>query len=334
MNYADVAPAFVASRAGYDVWLGNSRGNTYSRAHTEYNPDRNERKFWDFTWFDMGQYDLPAVIDMIQTETDGQQVAYIGHSQGTTQMFSALSEDSSVFEGKVPLFVALGPVTKISHTEAAIFQWLSHFYDLFADTCEVLGIHEFLGQNWFTSGVSSLFCTNIPEFCLLLSELFITKNPDLDDPDRFAVYMGHEPNGSSVKSILHYTQDLKQDRFQIYADNYNDIIQIHDKRDTDLIPLENIYGVPIAMFTGTDDILADLTDSRWTRDRIGDNLAHYEEIEAGHLTFMVGKDMTYFTESVMDLLKLYHPLPSATEETVSTGELSDDMPIEIEIALI
>ena len=72
MNYADVAPAFVASRAGYDVWLGNSRGNTYSRAHTTYSPDRNERKFWDFTWFDMGQYDLPAVISMIQTETDGQ----------------------------------------------------------------------------------------------------------------------------------------------------------------------------------------------------------------------------------------------------------------------
>ena len=120
-------------------------------------------------------------------------------------MFSALSEDSSVFEGKVPIFIALGPVTKISHTEAALFQWLSHFYDLFADTCEVLGIHEFLGQNWVTSGLSSLFCTNIPEFCLLLSELFITKNPDLDDADRFAVYMGHEPNGSSVESILHYT---------------------------------------------------------------------------------------------------------------------------------
>lgn len=51
MHYADVAPAFVAAREGYDVWLGNSRGNTYSRHHTSYNPDGlfNE-KFWAFDW--------------------------------------------------------------------------------------------------------------------------------------------------------------------------------------------------------------------------------------------------------------------------------------------
>ena len=64
-NYPEVAPAFVAARAGYDVWLGNSRGNTYSRAHTWYDPDKDEKKFWDYTWYEMGEYDLPAVIDLI-----------------------------------------------------------------------------------------------------------------------------------------------------------------------------------------------------------------------------------------------------------------------------
>ena len=49
MNYADVSPAFVTAKAGYDVWLGNSRGNTYSRKHTSMNPDKDE-KFWDFDW--------------------------------------------------------------------------------------------------------------------------------------------------------------------------------------------------------------------------------------------------------------------------------------------
>jgi len=36
-------------------------------------------------------------------------------------MFSALSENESYFKDKVPLFVALGPVSQIAHTQAEIF---------------------------------------------------------------------------------------------------------------------------------------------------------------------------------------------------------------------
>ena len=79
-NYAETSPAFVAARAGYDVWLGNSRGNTFSRKHIKYDPDVDRADFWDFTWFDMGKYDVPAVIDYIQSKTGGQKVAYAGHS--------------------------------------------------------------------------------------------------------------------------------------------------------------------------------------------------------------------------------------------------------------
>ena len=50
MNYASKAPAFVAANAGYDVWLGNSRGNTYSLANRKYDPNKDEKKFFDFSW--------------------------------------------------------------------------------------------------------------------------------------------------------------------------------------------------------------------------------------------------------------------------------------------
>ena len=48
MNYPSVTPAFVLASEGYDIWLGNSRGNKYSKAHITLDIDSKE--YWDFGW--------------------------------------------------------------------------------------------------------------------------------------------------------------------------------------------------------------------------------------------------------------------------------------------
>ena len=41
---------YLLADLGYDVWLGNARGTTWSRKHIIYNPNRDLRDFWSFRY--------------------------------------------------------------------------------------------------------------------------------------------------------------------------------------------------------------------------------------------------------------------------------------------
>lgn len=94
INDEDKAPGFIFANAGYDVWLGNSRGNKHSKRHTKYNPAK-DAEFWAFSFQHMADYDLPAVFKYIYNVT-GQKIHYFGHSQGTMQMHIALAKRNEV----------------------------------------------------------------------------------------------------------------------------------------------------------------------------------------------------------------------------------------------
>jgi len=105
----EFAPPFVAARAGYDVWLGNSRGNKYSHEHVKL--DSQDPAFWDFDWEKMGDYDVPASIDFIIKKTGFPKVTVLAHSQGTSQIFYALSHLEESLADKINIFIAMAPVT-------------------------------------------------------------------------------------------------------------------------------------------------------------------------------------------------------------------------------
>ena len=53
---------------GYDIWVTNSRGTVYSNEHVNLTVD--DEAFWNFTYNEMGQYDVPANLNYILSQTN------------------------------------------------------------------------------------------------------------------------------------------------------------------------------------------------------------------------------------------------------------------------
>lgn len=108
---------YILSDAGYDVWMGNSRGNTYSKAHV--NVSTYYSKYWEFSWHELGIYDLPATIDHVLNHTGSKSLFYVGHSQGATSLLVMLA-DRPDYNEKIDKAVVLAPVANITHSRSPI----------------------------------------------------------------------------------------------------------------------------------------------------------------------------------------------------------------------
>ncbi|XP_023713659.1 lipase 3-like isoform X3 [Cryptotermes secundus] len=110
--------AFVLTDAGYDVWLGNARGNTYSRRH-DYLTTR-DKAFWNFSWHEMGVYDLPAMIDHVLAVSNKPSLYYVGHSMGCT-MFFVLTSSLPHYNSKIRIMFGFAPAAFNSHVKNDLF---------------------------------------------------------------------------------------------------------------------------------------------------------------------------------------------------------------------
>jgi len=80
----DDSLAFGFAVLGYDVWLGNNRGGLYGKKHIAWDPysrsPEEQGKFFDYSFYEMGKHDLPAMIGYTLDKTNQETLSFIGHS--------------------------------------------------------------------------------------------------------------------------------------------------------------------------------------------------------------------------------------------------------------
>lgn len=249
---------YMLSDLGYDVWMGNARGNRYSKNHTSLNSDYQE--FWDFTFHEMGKYDLPANIDYILNKTDYEQLHYIGHSQGTAVFWVLLSELPS-YTQKILSMHALAPIAFISDMKSPLFRTLVVFLDFLTAATRMLRITEFMPNTKLFVDHTQVVCHDnamTQDVCSNILFLVAGYNSEQLNKTMLPVMLSHTPSGASIKQLEHFGQLMKSGHFRKFDRGYLRN-QLEYNRitppDYDLSKVK----VPVALYYSMNDMLVSTT---------------------------------------------------------------------------
>lgn len=299
---------YVLADAGFDVWLGNNRGNTYSLNHTSLQVESPE--FWDFTYDQMAAYDLPAQLDYVLAATGRATVPYIGHSQGTMQAFAGFSRNQALAD-KVDLFVALAPVAYLHHMTSYAFRALAPSLHLIAS----LGSYEFLpAGTWLWRYVAIPGARLLPKTFGFLVSLFCGTTTHID-VNHLPVNLAHTPGGTSVRNVMHFQQGLAENRFGMYDFGPSGNLAKYGQTSPPAYRLADV-DVKMALITGDNDILTSPQDVARLESELSPGLVVHRQHIPGfaHFDFTWGKDAgTMVHADIVQLLWRYAGTGRAAE---------------------
>ncbi|CAH0715864.1 unnamed protein product, partial [Brenthis ino] len=297
------------ARDGYDVWFGNSRGNRYSREHVYLNPDRND-SYWDFSFHEMGYYDLPAIIDTILNETGAPSVTAIGHSQGNT-MFYVLGSTRREYNSKINVMIALAPISYLHHS--IIVSPLIPISPLIEAIVNELKITEVLGYN--SSVINKILRRVCPTgdigytICVLgIIFPIVGYDPEELEESFVPTFIEHYPAGASAKDFLHFLQVGRNKNFARYDYGTQMNQAVYNSTNPPIYDLGKVT-MPIALLAGENDFLSSLEDVAILRKQLP-NVVYYlvnPRSQMNHLDYIWGRRMKdYLFPFIYRMLERYN----------------------------
>ncbi|KAL5117026.1 cholesterol esterase [Pleosporales sp. CAS-2024a] len=266
---------FELVERGYDVWLGNNRGNKYSKKSVHAAPTSSA--FWNFSMDQFAFHDIPDSIAYILETTHQASLSYIGFSQGTAQAFATLSIHPTLND-KVDVFVALAPAMSPKGVASGTV-------DSFVKASPDILYLAFGRKSILPSTTMWQSILYPPIFVRLIDAslrfLFDWTSVNISPQQKLAAYP-HLYSFTSTKSVVHWFQIIRNGVFQMYDDEAPNPVMSNRSKYYKVakFPTKNIK-TPIVLVYGGSDSLVDINVmlKELPRHTVAKEIPHYEHLD-------------------------------------------------------
>ncbi|XP_061386647.1 lipase 3-like [Musca vetustissima] len=283
--------AYTLVENGYDVWLGNTRGNPYGGYHPKLSTD--SREFWRFTWHEIGVLDLPSIIDFVLKTTKQNNLHYVGHSQGTTSMFVLLSTYPQ-YNAKLRSVHLMAPVAFMEHSTSKLIKLSAPLLGSYSFMTPLAGDKALIDNVFIRNilGIESCRRTEGALFiCPYLLIVGLGGRSDYTLQDVYPDFYETHPARCSTNQAIHYVQ-LYKSHYQLANINPQFPLHFYHSKDDAFAAVEVV------------EHLSDLLGNKTVRHFIDlDNFSHMDFVIGYNIKDVINGDVLNEMKRVDGLLQ-------------------------------
>ncbi|KAK8398846.1 hypothetical protein O3P69_004144 [Scylla paramamosain] len=285
MNDPDQALGFIMADAGYDVWIGNIRGNFYGKRHVKMSPENAD--FWDFSWSEVARYDIPAMLAYVKKTSGSAQVSYVGHSMGASLLFVSLHY-FPIMNTWLHGVASMAPAAYMHHKEGPL-RYVAPFIEDIDRQMKEAGKYELLPlkpDRPFLAQLCSPLSFLSP-VCTFIHFLIGGPNNNYIDPNYLPVIYAHTPAGTNFRILTHLMQIVRSKRFQAFDFGERENLVRYGSPIPPRYSLASVK-IPVGLFWSDNDWVVDPKDVAMTASELP-WVAHNYRVplaDFNHLDFM------------------------------------------------
>ncbi|KAJ2951737.1 hypothetical protein O0L34_g13902 [Tuta absoluta] len=301
----------VLADEGYDVWVLSARGSTKeSQGHVSLTLPKDADKYWDFSFDEIGRYDLPASIDFMLKETGKPKVKYVGFSQGTS-VFYVMAAERPEYNEKVSIAVQLASIAWLSRIKSPLFRLVGEINEGLGNVRDIFGFNAVNASNPVLQYVKRKVCGNeVANVIICSTTAFSIFGFDYDQINvtQGPVIAAHYPSTFSTKQLIHYGQLIKSATFRQYDHGRAQNMAIYGSELPPDYPVGKI-SAPVALFyTKKNDWSSIYEDVLIIKEKLP-NLADFYEVPHpswAHMDYLWAKDVKKLAyDRLLELFKKY-----------------------------
>nr|XP_026492237.1 lipase 3-like [Vanessa tameamea] len=295
--------AIALANAGHDVWIGNNRGNKYSRRHQYLDPN-TDREFWDYSFHEFGYYDLPAIIDFVLDNTGAKSLSAIGHSQGNS-IFLVLGATRPEYNERIRVLVSLSPICFLNNLKNSASQILK-LLPAITRFLSIIGQEEIFSEDTVSARVFRYICGSKKSYSFCAHEIFFRlagSDSEELEADFYPAVVAHYPTGTSKKNAVHLSQVGARRTFAEFDYGFRNL-DIYNSTVSPEYDLSKVT-MKVALLAGLNDNISTIKDVTLLRNKLP-NVVEYNVVnhkKFNHIDAVWGRNMhIYLFPSIFDIL--------------------------------